>query len=462
MRDRSTLNNTNIYKRALKLAVPMMIQGGIANAVVLVDNLMVGSLGTESISGVSIAGHLLMLYNLAIFGGLSGPGIYGSQFFGHGDKKGFAQVFRLKLFIALTITFLAVLIFFFRGRFLVGLFFTGDGGSFDPSLALDKSMDYMMIMLIGLLPFSLNQVYATSFREMNRSLEPMVCGILSVVVDIILNYILIFGKLGFPRMGVRGAAAATVIARTVEFSAIVLRRRLKADLYPYLKDVYGTLSIPVARLKVILRKSFPIFANEFLWAGGVVTLTQCYSVRGLSVVAAMNISNVLCNLLAIVFVNLGESIGIIEGQFLGASEFQKAKESAHKLIWFSCGICVGLAVILIGLSGIFPMAYNTAPEVRHLASWFIIITAAFFPLQGLLNSMYFTIRSGGKTLVTFIFDSVFSWCVSVPLAYLLSHFTSLPILPMIAIVQGADAIKVIVGFYLLKRGVWISNLVSGT
>ena len=450
----------SIYKKALILAIPMMIQSGIANAVVLVDNLMVGSLGTECITGVSISAQLLFVFNLAIFGGLSGPGIYGAQYFGHGDKEGFQRVFRLKLWIALIVTLVGTGIFFVGGDWLIGLYLTGKGGGFGPGLALSQGRAYLNIMLAGLVPFALTQVYAGSFREMNRSLEPMAAGIISVFVDIILNYLLIFGKCGLPALGVEGAAIATVLARFSELLVIAGWRYLKNENYPYLKDIYRTIKIPVGQMREILVKGFPIFINEFLWAGGVAALSQCYSRRGLTVVAGMNIANVLCNLLGVIFVNLGAAIGIMEGQFLGASEFDRARKSAIPLTCFVAVICLLLTGILIGLSGFFPLAYNTSREVRGLASSFIVIMAAFFPVQGMMNALYFILRSGGKTVITFLFDSVFSWLVSVPCAWSLCSRTNLSILIILALVQALEILKVTIGLILVKRGVWITNLVK--
>lgn len=110
----------------------------------------------------------------------------------------------------------------------------------------------------------------------------------------------------------------------------------------------------------------------------------------------------------------------------------------------------------------FPKAYDTTQEVRNYGRWFITITAAFFPVQGFLNALYFTLRSGGKTMITFLFDSVFTWCVPLPTALILCHFTSLPILGIYAIVQAADILKVVIGYILIQKGVWISNLVEET
>ena len=452
--------NTSIYKKALILAIPMMIQSGIANAVVLVDNLMVGSLGTECITGVSISAQILFVFNLAVFGGLSGPGIYGAQYFGNGDREGFARVFRLKLWIVILVTLSGIGIFLLAGPSLIRLYLTGTGNSFDPDLTMKYGLDYLNIMLIGLIPFSLTQVYAGSFREMNHSLEPMIAGLISVAVDIVFNYLLIYGKGGLPALGVKGAAIATVLSRFVDLAVIAGWRKAKSSEFPFLDHVYDTLLIPLGKMKTIIIKSIPIFCNEFLWAAGVAALSQCYSRKGLAVVAGLNIANVLCNLLNVVFINLGAAAGILEGQLLGASEFRLAMDSAKKLVLFNGAVCLVLTLILIGLSGVFPRAYNTTAEVRDLARWFIIILAVFFPLQGMMNTLYFVLRSGGKTLITFVFDSVFSWVVSVPLAYTLCRFSPFSILAILAVVQGAELIKVLFGFYLVNKGIWITNLVA--
>ena len=179
-------------------------------------------------------------------------------------------------------------------------------------------------------------------------------------------------------------------------------------------------------------------------------------------VAGINISNVLCNLLNVVFVALGHSIGILIGQSLGAGEFERAKKESRLLTGLSAVLCVGLTVILILLSGVFPYLYDTTDEVRTLAGSFIIITSLFFPVQGILNALYFTIRSGGKTLITFIFDSIFTWSFTVPLAMLLCFLTDLPVTTVYVIVLSCDIIKIIIGIVMIRKGIWISNITQET
>lgn len=458
MRNRS---EQNIYRRALFLAVPMMIQNGITNMVGLVDNVMVGSLGTEAMTAVSIVGQLLFVFNLAIFGGISGPGIYGAQYYGQGNVEGFRNTFRMKYWISMVCMVLGILIFCFAGDKLIGLYLHGESAEVDGALTLKLGHQYLMIMLFTLLPFSITQIYASSLRETGDSMKPMVAGIISVFVDIIFNYLLIYGKFGMPRMGVRGAALATVLARLVECMIVVIWAHQKKQEHEFLQNIYQTFGIPKSVMFAMLKKGLPIFFNEFLWAGGMAAMTQCYSIRGLEIIAGMNISNAICNLLNVVFIAMGSAVGILSGQTLGMGEYERAKKNAFSLMWFTGAMCVVLMAVLIAISGIFPKVYDTTEVVRNYGRNFIIVTALYFPVQGFLNSLYFTLRSGGKTVITFLFDSVFNWVISVPVAFALCRLTALPILLVYAIVQSLDIIKVAVGYVLIRKGIWISNVVEG-
>lgn len=454
------MRDKTLYKRALMLAVPMMIQNGITNMVSLIDNVMVGSLGTEAMTAVSIVGQLIFVFNLAIFGGLSGPGIYGAQYFGQNNTEGFRNTFRMKHWICGIALLAGLAVFIFGGETLIGLYLHGESNTVDPKLTMHYAKQYLAIMLAGLPPFVITQIYASSLRESGDSVKPMVGGLASVVVDIVLNYMLIYGRFGFPELGARGAAIATVLARFAEMLIVIVWAFARKKKHTFLQGIYRTLLVPKELAGMIIKKGVPIFFNEFMWAGAMAALTQCYSTRGLEIVAGLNISNALCNLLNVVFVALGSAVGILIGQTLGASQYEKAQKDSFRLMWFTGAVCVVLMTALIAVSGVFPEFYDTSGEVKRYGQRFIIITALYFPVQGFLNALYFTLRSGGKTLVTFLFDSVYSWIVTLPVALLLCFLTNLSIFWVYAIVQSADIIKVIVGYVLIKKGVWISNLVE--
>lgn len=452
------MNQKEMLKRAMILAVPIMIQNGITNAVNLVDHIMVGSLGTEAMTAVSIVGQLIFVYTLALFGGLAGPGIYTAQFFGHGNIEGVRASARMKALIAVFCLGGGIAVLLMGEDLLINLYLHGESAEVDPELTLSYAKDYLHIMLIGLPAMAVTQIYMSTLRETGDSVKPMAAGVVSVVGDIVFNYLLIYGNFGFPQMGVRGAALATVIARYLEMSVLLLWTYIRRKDHPFTKGLWSTLVIPRDIRRKMLIKTVPIFFNEFLWAAGLAAQTQCYSTRGLTVVAGINISNVLCNLFNVVFVALGYSVGILVGQSLGAGDFEGAKKQSFILTRFTAMLCIGLTIGLIALSGVFPMVYDTTDNVRSLASGFIVITALFFPVQGMLNSLYFTLRSGGKTLITFFFDSVFSWSVTIPLTLALCFLTGLPVLAVYAIVQSADIIKIVVGAVMIKKGIWITNL----
>ena len=454
------MNRRQIMKRALILAVPMMIQNGITNAVGLVDHIMVGSLGTEAMTAVSIVGQLLFVYLLALFGGLAGPGIFTAQYYGRGSTEGVRASTRMKALISIIVTVVGISLLLLCEEPLIRLYLHGESAEIDASLVINHAKDYLHIMLLGLPAMGVSMVYTSTLRETGDSVKPMAAGIVSVVTDVLFNYLLIYGALGFPRLGVRGAAIATVIARYLEMTVILIWTYARRKKHPFVDGLWRTLVIPREIRGSMIKKSIPIMCNEFLWAAGLAAMTQCYSLRGLEIVAGINISNVLCNLLNVVFVAMGSAVGILVGQSLGAEQYERAKRESFTLTWFTALLCVGLTGALIALSGAFPKLYDTTDEVRSYASGFIIVTALFFPVQGILNTVYFTLRSGGKTLMTFLFDSVFTWTVSLPLAMILSAVTDLPILVVYAIVQAADIIKIIIGAVMIRKGIWINNLAS--
>jgi Na+-driven multidrug efflux pump len=203
-----------------------------------------------------------------------------------------------------------------------------------------------------------------------------------------------------------------------------------------------------------------MFFNELLWSSGMTLLNQCMSLRGLEVVSAINISSVVMNLFMTAYMAMGTSISILVGQLLGAGELERAVDEDRKLTVLSVAMTLVVAVVMILAAPYFPLIYNTTDAVRGLSTSFIIVTAIYLPMEAALSAFYFTMRCGGKTLVTFLFDSFFVWVCSVPLAYCLAHFTALPIIPIYAIVYGANVIKLIVGFILVKRRAWVNNLVE--
>ena len=460
MRPNKFFGNRQFYRAALMIALPIMIQNGITNLVGMLDNIMVGRIGTVEMTGVSIANTLIFVFNLAIFGAVSGAGIFGAQFYGKGDLEGVRNAFRYKLIEGFLLLVIGSAVLLFFGRPLIRLFLTGEGDVEDIEGSLRYGFSYVKILLIGLPAFVLVQCYAGSLRETGQTVLPMTAGIVAVIVNCFLNWVLIFGKLGLPRLGSDGAAIATVISRYVEALFVVIRTHRRSDRYPFIRGVYRTLRIPGRLARSITLKGMPLIFNETLWALGQTLLLQSYSLRGYEVVSATNIAFTLGNVCNVAFMAMGAAIGILVGQLLGAGKVEEAKDTDRKLIVFSELICLLFAGLMASVCRVFPQIYNTERSVRALAGTFILINAALMPVNAYSNAAYFTLRSGGKTYVTFLFDSFFSCVVVAPVAYCLSRFTTLPILPLYACCQGIEIVKCGIGYAMIRSGIWIHNIVK--
>lgn len=445
----------------LSIAIPIMIQNGITNFVSLLNNIMVGTVGTEQMTGVAIVNQLMFVFNITIFGIISGAGIFGAQFYGSQRHDGVRHTFRFKIVCCLVLTALAAALFYFCGKDLISMYLEGEGNEAERALVLGYGRQYMLIMLIGMLPFGIEQAYTSTLRECGETVLPMKAGIVAVLVNVTLNFILIFGRFGAPEMGVMGAGTATAVARFVEATIIVSWTHSHKKKNPFIVGAYKNFYIPANLIKKILIKGTPLMVNEALWAGGMAALMQCYSIRGLVAVAGLNISGTIGNVFNVVYLAMGSAVSIIVGQLLGAGKHEEARDTDTKLIAFSVASGVVIGGILMILAPLFPMIYNTSDEVKGLAVQFIRILALYMPINAFMNVSYFTLRSGGKTIVTFLFDSVFIWVVSIPVAYTLSRHTNIPIVPLYFMCQMVDLIKCVIGFVLVKKGVWIQNIVLG-
>ena len=453
------IGNRSFYSRVLKLAIPIMIQSGITNFVNMLDNVMVGKIGTIEMTGVAITNQLIFVFNLCIFGAVSGAGIFGAQYFGKKDVDGLRYTFRFKLISSVVLSVLGILIFIFGGKALISLYLQSDDSVTQLDATMGYAWDYLKIILIGLIPYGIAQGYASSLRECDNSMPPMVAGGVAVLVNLALNWVLIFGHLGFAPMGVKGAAIATVISRFVELAIISIWTFAIRGKMQFIVGAFRSLYVPGSLVKQIFIKGMPLMVNETLWSAGKAALSQCYSTRSLDAVAAFNIAATFYDVFAVVFLSMGSAIGIIIGQLLGNEEFDNARDNARKLITFSVFtgvICGGLFFLC---AAFIPEIYNTEDSVKLLATEFMRIWAILMPAEAFVNGAYFTIRSGGKVLVTILFDCCFMWGVMWSVAFVIANFTSLGIIPLFAIAEGLAVLKAVLGYIFVKKGIWVRKIV---
>lgn len=457
---RKFIGDRAFYKMVFTLVIPLMIQQGITSFVSLLDNVMVGGLGTESISAVAIVNQIMMVFNLAVFGGLSGCSIFGAQFFGNNDHTGMRHTFRFKMYFSVVTAVIGILIFIFFGDSFISMFLhsSSDGG--DLALTASVAKKYMMIMLLGLLPFAVSQTYAGTLRETGETVAPMISSVIAIFTNLILNYLLIFGKFGFPELGAVGAAIGTVVSRYIELLYVTVHAHRHYDRYQFLAGAYQSFKVPFALIKKIAVTGTPLLINEVFWSLGMTFINQSYSLRGLNAVAAINITGTAWNIFCIMFMAMGNAVAILVGQKLGAGLKQEARDLDNKLCFMTVVIHVFMGAAMILCSGLVPMLYNVDQSVRDLTTQLLIIAGAALPMHSFVHVVYFTIRSGGKTFITFLFDCVYTWLVPVPLAFFMCRYTDLSVVWLYFAVQFIDFVKVIIGVFMLKSDFWLNTIID--
>lgn len=448
------IGSKGFYKMVLAICIPIVIQNGFTNLASLLDNIMIGQLGTLSMSGVSITNQLLQVFNVTIFGAMSGPGIFMAQFYGKKNKEGVENCFRIKLIIGIIIALLAIFLFYTFGQQLISLYLNDNPQ--DNLKTLNYGMDYLKIMIIGLIPFVITQVYSSSLRETGNTVLPMIASVVAVIVNFCINYILIFGHFGFPQLGVTGAAIGTVVSRVVEMSINIVGGYRNT----YLKEAMVLKKVPLSLTKEMLKRGLPLLCNEILWSISIALISQSYSTRGIIAVAAINITTTVTNFFMIVCYAMGNSISIVVGQQLGAGEIEKAKDYDLKMLFMNFVMCLAIGIVLFNVSSLIPQIYNTSLEVKALASQLLKIAACMLPIISIYYSSYFTMRAGGKTFLTFLFDSGYTFVFTFMSALLLTRLTSLPILTIYLLVQCVDIPKATLGLVLVRKGIWVHNIVS--
>ena len=450
----------SFYLMALSIALPMIGQVMVTNFVSLLDNVMIGQIGTNEMNGVAIINQLVFVFNLTIFGAMSGPGIFGAQFFGKKDFKGQRYTFCFRLILSFLLSFIAIIILIVGKDFLINMFIS-ETSDYDMQIETYKyASEYLKIILFTLLPFALSQALVSVLRESNETKVPMYGSLSAIGVNLFFNYCLIFGKLGFPKLGVAGGAIATVIAKLVEMTFLIIYAMRRTKRFPYFHEFYKGFKIPTNLIKGMVGQGWPLIVNEFLWSLAVAIIAQCYSYRGLEVVAARNIASTLTNLYSTIYLQMGCATGIIIGQVLGQSDFTKAKEYYFKLVGMILSIALCVVIIVIPLAFVFPEIYNTTTEIKSLATFYLIVMALAIPIHSYTNICYFVLRSGGKSLLTFMYDAGFSWIIQIPVAWLLCYKTDFDIKTVMIIVTYIEGIKVIIGYRMVNSGIWIQNLVN--
>ena len=391
---------------------------------------------------------------------LIGVSFFGSQYYVKGDIDGMRNTFRIKIIFAVGSSVLAIAVYLLAGESFIASFLMGESNGGDMGLALREGVEYLRIMLLGLPPFALVQVYAGTLRESGETVAPMKAGIIAILTNLVLNWVLIFGNLGFPAMGVAGAAIATIISRYAELAIVVLHTHHHEDKYPFIAGAYRNFRVPGQLVGRVARTAMPLLVNEILWSLGMTFINQFYSSRGLNAVAALNITGTAWNLFCVIMFAMGSAVSIMVGQRLGAGQMAEARDVDRKLIFLTEVIHVIIGLVMILESPLVTMMYNLGDDVRSLTQMLLVIAGLALPIHSFAHVTYFTIRSGGRTVITFFFDAVYTWAVTVLLAFCLTRFTDLDIIRIYFCVQFIDILKLVIGLIMLRSDFWARNVVN--
>lgn len=286
----------------------------------------------------------------------------------------------------------------------------------------------------------------------------MICSFVAVLVNFVFNSLLIFGMFGFPKLGPAGAAIATVISRFAEFCLYVFIAHKNRFRFPFFQSLIKKFKIPKKLFKDITKNGVPLIANEILYSVGIAAVTQSYSVRGIEALAAYNISSTIIGLFLVFHYSMGDCISIMVGRELGSGNIEEAVDTDRKLIVFSAMMAAVIVIVLFFIAPVFPNFYNTSAYVRETAANLLKVGGLCLWIASLYNASYYTLRCGGKTVITLLFDSIGTIFVSFPISYLLAHYTNLDIVHMYMIICLIDLYKVVLGIYLVRKGIWIKNL----
>lgn len=457
---RKYIGSRAFYRQVCAVAFPSVMTQLITTFVSLLDNVMISSVSTEALVGVSIVSQFMMIFQCAIFGAVGAAGIFTAQYFGKKDVQGVVFTVRFKLILNLACALIGIGVFLLFGDTLIASFLHESDDVGDLALAMRYAKEYLAVMLIGLVPFSLSQAYSATMRETGELRVPMCASIIAVISNTVGNAILIFGLFGIPPMGALGAAISTVLARLLEFSILAVYAHTKKERCPWANKAVRGVYLPLPLFAVILRKAIPLMVSEFFWSLAVTLCNQCYSMRGIEAVASQTIVSTVQNLMNAVVFGVGVSITIVVGNLLGANEIKAAEDSARKMRALAVAIGMLAGVWMVVLSPALPALFSETGRVASLATYMLIIAGISMPMIAYSQSAYFTLRTGGKVLHTFLFDTVFMWGCVVPAAWILAYLTDAPIETIYAVCVLLEIFKSLIGALLVRYVKWANHLVG--
>jgi len=412
---------------------------------------MIGSLGQSSIAAVGLANKVFFVFTLLLFGIISGSSILTAQYFGKRDIKNIRRVLGMSLGIGLIGSFIFVIPSLICPSIVMSIFTPNEN-------IIKIGASYLAIAAISYPLTAITNVYVALLRGINQVKTPVVITMFSIVIKIILNYALIFGHFGMPALGVQGEAIATLIARTIECTCIVLTVYYQKG--PAAAKFKELISFNKKFVKLYFTTVSPVIVNEFMWGLGVTMYSLVYGRMGDGAVAAITITQTVEQIMTVIFQGISAATAVILGNELGAKKLEEAEIHAKYFIILQFICALMMALICFVIRNPIITLFNVTDIVGTDISRCLIVFIIYLPFK-IFNwvNIVGILRSGGDTKVALMLDISGVWLVGIPFAYLGGMILGLPIYYVYAMVGFEEVYKFILGFRRYKKKVWLKNLV---
>lgn len=443
----------NFVVLLLNLSIPVIFQNFMGAGLNLIDNIMIGQLGDHEIAAVGLANQIYFIFALFILGINSGSSIFYSQFWGKNDIKNIRRILGLSLIIVFSTSVVIITGLTLFPSFIMSIF------SNDKQVIVYGSA-YLRITVISYLFYGISSLYETCLRNTRHPKIPMYINLIGILINIALNYILIFGKFGAPPMGVTGAAIATTIARFFQCFLIILI--VYTHKWASSAKLTEMLDFNKNLIKRFFSQSSLLIFKDISWGVGIAILAGIYSRLGTSVIAAVNILNSIQHLTAVFFIGFSSACQIILGNLIGAEKHKLAYIYAKRFIIIA--ILAGLitSLILYSCRYYILIPYKMSDTVINYLLQLIIVYSFFIPvIMTNMLSVVGILRSGGDTIICIFMDLVALYIISIPVTLFSAFYLQLPIVFIFALSQGQEVIKIVFLFYRFISKKWIKNLTYG-
>lgn len=447
--------NRNLIKKFSRITLPIVLQFVLSNCIMLISNIMVGSLGALAITSVSIVNQLMAVFLNVLYGITAGIGVFTIQYFGINDYKNVGNTFRIKVCVVFLMNLISL---FFLYNFSDNIIasYISSANEVDKIKILDMVNIYFKYLLINMIPFSITQIYASLLRESGNTNKPLIASFSGLILSITLQYILINGNLGFKARGIEGVGIAILVSRTVE----MLLNVIFCHCYNFSKYFFNSLKIDLCLLKKSLKSTYPLILDEVLFNLSLVLGIQFYAMKCVENIAIMNIVGTVLGLMTCIAIAIGLGSEIVIGYELGKNNLLLAKRITKKILMMTFVIGILLGLVLVIISNNIVNFYNIPENLKISTS--ICIKEIGLCLSLLFTSIviFFILRSGGKTVLVLLYDILYTYCIQLSVQYLLLRFTNLSLEVVFLIVSLCFIIKLLSGLILINKGFWIKNLTN--